>query len=801
MKTLKRIALVSLLLILLIALSAFTLLRRLNHRSLPDYTASVELAGLHAPVEVFRDSFAIPHVYATDEHDLYLATGYLVAQDRLWQMDLLRRVTEGRLSEIFGAGYVDTDHLLRSLRFTAKSEAILEKAHQTDLIALEAFAEGVNSYIRSHEKKLPPEFGILGYKPELWKPVHSLNMIGYMAWDLKAGWSEYILEEIRKNADSIRYSALLPNLSLPSREVFPDSASQFGNAGLSGLLVNQAILKALRTDVLDASNNWAVSGHKTLSGKPLLANDMHLSLSVPGIWYQMHQCVPGKLNVTGVMLPTTPYIICGHNDSIAWGMTNTYVDNLDFYEERINPADSGQYEYMGRWENFTVEKTLISVKGGEQKERNLVFSRHGAVISIFKQIPDKVVSMHWVGDEMSDELRTVGLLNRASNWVQFLDAFRTFRSISQNVAYADTRGNIGLFCAAGIPMRKRDKVFAVLPGWSDAFEWTGMVPFESLPFQFNPARGFVASANNRTAPSDYPHHIGTWYAPPSRFERIAELLAGSDDLDIPDFCHMQLDETSVLARRYVPVFLAALALNDWEGAESEAIELLKSWNHKMDAGYAAPAIFESMYLNLMRCTFADEMGEELFGKFNGISSISEVAMDAMLSNAGHPWFDDVTTSEIAEKLSDAIRCSFTRSVADLSARLGPDPSAWKWGDIHPLQIDHPLGSVKAIDRLFKLNRGPFASGGSFHTVAAKSYDWNKPFVVDHGSSQRHIYDPGNWDRSLSVIPTGICGIPASEHYCDQTGLYSAGMYHGDWFSKSAVRAHARYISSFTPEKR
>ena len=799
MKILKRILLALLMLVIVIALVAVIFVRNLSQRGVPDYTKDLPLQGLHGPVEVYRDSFSIPHVYARDKHDLYMATGYLLAEDRLWQMDMLRHVTEGRLSEIFGVKYVETDLLLRSLRFGLKSQRILASADTASLDAIRAFTEGVNQFIKANGHHLPPEFGILKYKPENWEPSQSLNMIGYMAWDLKAGWSEILLNDIRKTVDSLRYRQLLPDLMREQPAVYSELTGKSNPvAVVPDLLLHTDLLQELGADVLDGSNNWAVSGTKSATGMPLLANDMHLGLSIPGIWYQMHQVVNGEMNVTGLVLPGAPVIICGHNDSIAWGMTNTYVDNLDFYEEKINPADSGQYEFNGEWKDFEIQKVIIKISNGTQVERQLRFTHRGAVVSSFKNIPGKVISMHWVGDEMSNEFRSVLLLNQANNWNDFTEALKTFTSISQNIVYADKKGNIGLYCAAGVPVRKRDIAFGILPGQTDEYDWKGYVPFDQLPHLFNPAQGFVASANNRTTSADYPYHIGSWYSLPSRYERITEMLEDKKILSVDDFKTIQNDQHSRLAEKYMPVILRSLeAHTGWNDTEKKALALLKNWDYSMDKKSGAAAIFETLYLQLIKCTFADELGGQ-FIDFNGVTSISRNAMDQLMEIKDSPWFDDITTTGKKETLNDAIVCSFSAAVSDLGKQMGTDPLSWEWGKIHHLVLAHPLASVKILDRIFNLNRGPFPVGGSFHTVSPYSYDANEPFESNHGSSHRHIYDVANWDNSFTVIPTGNSGIPASRHYCDQTEMYLNGQYHHDYFSKELIVSHAKYKMKFTP---
>jgi penicillin amidase len=798
MKILKRILLALLLLIILAICAGFIFIRHLGQQALPDYNTDLTLQGLHAPVEVYRDSFAIPHVYAQDEHDLYMAVGYLSAQDRLWQMDMLRHVSEGRLSEIFGHGYIETDYLLRSLRFTDKSERIIKQADSLVILAINAYADGINQYLDQNKNNLPFEFTLLGYKPEKWKPYQTVNMIGYMAWDLQAGWSEILLSEIQKTVDSVHYQQILPDLLRMKPYVYAVGGSEQASSGvLPDLLLHNAELRKLGTDVLESSNNWAVSGKKSTTGMPLLANDMHLGLSVPGIWYQMHQVVAGKLNVTGLVLPCTPVVVCGHNDSIAWGMTNTYVDNLDFYEEKINPEDSNQYEYNGTWRNFEIRKTVIKVSDGSQVERTLKFTQRGPVVSSMKKIKDRTITMHWAGDEMSDEFRTVMLLNRAGNWNDFKEALTTFTSISQNIVYADKKGNIGLFCAAGIPIRNRDIAIGILPGETGKYDWQGYVPFDELPFLFNPVDGYVASANNATAPPDYPYHIGSWYSLPDRYERITEMLRAKDKLSIEDFKTIQLDQKSKLAEKYMPVILEALSTDEaLNPTEKRAFEMLKAWDYTMNAQSAAATIFETLYLNFIRCTFEDELGKALFDKFYATNSINRRAVYQIMDAGTSVWLDDVTTSDKTEDITDIITEAFSKTISDLASRLDDNPAAWEWGSVHRLELAHPLSAKKILDQVFDLNRGPFPVGGSFHTVSAYSYSSNASFDAGHGSSHRHIFDLYNWDNSLTVIPTGTSGIPASEHYCDQTDLYVQGMYHHDYFTKDKIVASARYHMKF-----
>ena len=789
MKIIKRIIQILLVVVILIFIAGFFGVRYISNRSVPDYSTDVNLKGLSADVEVFRDKYGIPHVYAKTEKDLYTAVGFLMAQDRLWQMDLLRRITLGRLSEIFGARYADTDLLLRALRYTDKSKYLLDETDPVIIDALKAFSDGVNEYIEANERKLPPEFTILGYKPEPWEPFHSLNLIGYMAWDLKAGWSELLLEKIRQVVDSTHMKELLPDKSGYRSLVYPD----FKLSGRKPNLITDLTqitdeLDKLGIEIFDGSNNWAISGIKSATGNLVLANDMHISLNVPGIWYQMHQVIKGKLDVTGVVLPGQPLIICGHNDRIAWGMTNTYVDNMDFYLEKINPEDSNQYLYNGKWQNFSSKTELIATRKGDTLIRVLRFNHRGPVVSQFKHVENDIVTMHWVGDEYSNEMRTVYFLNRAGDWDQFTDALKTFRSISQNIVYADKDGNIGLFCAAGIPVRKRSGYTGMLPGWTDEYDWKGMVPFEDLPYSYNPECGYVSSANNRTVGDDYPYHIGSWYALPYRINRIRDLLGAKEKLTVNDFKEIQLDQKSEMAVHYKPVFLKALKKTEGlSDLQRQCFQIIDSWDGRMGKDSPAAAIFEIWYLKLRQNLFADDLGKELFGELNRVSTIIRPAVDRIIESGQSVWADDINTGKV-ESLSDILIKSFQDAVNELENSLGHDPLEWKWGDIHKITFTHLLASKKNLDRIFSLNRGPYRVGGSFHTVSPYTYPADDPSEVNHGSSHRHIYTPDNWDSSLTIIPTGNSGIPAAKNYCDQTEMYINGLYHKDLYSTEAVKS-------------
>jgi penicillin amidase len=800
MRIVKRIILVLLVIVLLAILAGVIFVRNISRKGLPDYNQDVKLTGLQYEVRVYRDKYAIPHIYAKTGNDLYMAVGYLLAQDRLWQMDLIRRVTLGRISEIFGENFVETDLLLRALRFSDKSERILKELDEKNLAIIKAFCEGVNQYIKSNLKNMPVEFTILGYKPDPWEPLHTLNLLGYMAWDLKAGWDELVLDDIRKTVDSERYSELLPDYSTYKSVVYPGYDSLMSVSDIeSGMYVLTRQLEEIGADIFDASNNWAVSEEKSSTGKPILANDMHLGLNIPGIWYQMHQVIENKLNVTGLVLPGAPFVICGHNEHIAWGMTNTYVDNVDFYLEIINPEDSNKYEFNGDWKDMVIKKEIIKTKEGKEIEKEIKFTHHGPVISKFKKIKDKAVTMRWVGDEPSNEFLSVYLLNRASDWKEFREALKTFKNVSQNIVYADVHGNIGMYCAAGVPVRKRTEIYPLLPGWIDDYEWKGMVAFNKLPYSKNPVDGFVASANNKTVGEDYAYHIGTWYALPYRMDRIKEVLSGKEVLLEEDFIKLQLDQKSKLAEKYLPLILNAIDSNKLQlKLEKEGFGILKKWDGSYNKENIAASIFETCYEKLIENIFSDELGDELYNRLLKAFKVVRITLDKIVEREGSKWLDNISTENYTESLNDIIEESYKNAISYLQQEYGDDIQLWKWGNIHQFTLRHPLSTVKILDKIFKLNRGPFKVGGSFHTVSPFNYPFGKPSEVNSGASNRNIYTLYNWDSSLTVIPTGNSGIPSSRHYCDQTELYISGKYHRDYFSGEQVKKNTQYKMTFKP---
>lgn len=796
MKILKVSLAVIAVIIVAILLAGAIIVPSLRKSGLPELSGEKNIAGLWADVKVIRDERGVPHIYASNEHDLYFMTGYITAQERLWQMDMVRHATQGRLSELFKRDMFDTDYFLRALGMPEKSRLVLENEDPEILAGLQAYADGVNAWIGETGKKLPPEFRILGYEPEPWTMVDITNIIGFIGWDLASSnlSNEITNYKLGMKLGPEKAAELIADWNLVDEVVFPDfrlNEKIFNDAMAAIGSIKQ--LEELGIVTLSGSNNWAVSGTRSETGKPILSNDMHLGLNVPGFWMQVHQVIPGKLNVTGVIFPGEPFVVAGHNDRIAWGMTNLGVDDIDLFVETVD-STGNNYLYNGEWLPFREVEHVLKMNDDSSQTRVIKYTHHGPVISGMRGIDDALLTMRWSGYDHSDEIKAVYLLNRAGNWDEFRTALSNFRAISQNFAYADVEGNIGLNTGGGVPVRKGT---GLLPrrGETDEYEWKGYVPFDLLPSSFNPEEGFVSSANQRTVDKNYPFFISGDFSMPYRIMRIREMAAEKQVLGIEDFRRMITDNHSAYAAMLTPVILKeAETISDMDETEKAAIEELKGWDYSMDASLIAPSLFEFIRIEMARHLLGDELGE-LYG--SSLGRQHDFYIYSMLKKGPDRWVDNINTPE-EENMEMIIVQSIRSAVDTLSARYGVYGSGWQWGKIHTLTLEHPLGAVKILDRLLGLNSKTYAVGGSYHTV--EPYSFRDNFTANHGASERHIFNTADWDQSLTVIPTGTSGIPGSPFYLSQSDTYVNNGFYTEPFTEAAVEAAKKYEMVFRPAK-
>ena len=799
--------------------------------SLPEVDGDLTHSGLAGPVEVVRDRHGIPHILAQNEEDALFALGFVHAQDRLWQMEMNRRIGAGRLAEVLGPAALDTDRLLRTLGLYHRAEGTLAHLAPESRQRIAAYARGVNAWLEARGGPLPPEFLILGFEPAPWRAADSLVWPKVMALDLSREWTrdlmrlrmskvltaDHILDFYPPYRDDKPWGVVPPQVSAtvpgdaPSDTEGSDEAR--GAAGKaegsaaradshcnpetwpaspspsrSGTRPSSGGDPGARSPLLSVlsppnghsgSNSWIVDGTRSATGRPLLANDPHLGLSAPSTWYFVHLSWPGH-DVVGATFPGLPIVVIGHNGHAAWGMTNTGPDVQDLFIERFDPTDPGRYLTPAGPRTFEVRREVIEVKGDEDVVLQVRETRHGPVLEDgWEPARDAVDSGHvlalaWTALREDDLTAQAGLvLPGAKDWERFVDAFRDFHSPQQNVAYADVDGNIGLLAPARLPIRAgggpRDGMMP-RPGWDPHYDWQGFVAFEELPLVYNPRGGTIVSANHPVADPDYPHHITCEWAAGYRAERIMERLAARLRHDVESFRALQHDSVSNFARALLPR-LRGVALGPEAGELARnARELLGTWNGDMDPKRPEPLVFHAWIWEFARLIADDELRSlrrDAWGRKGNF--IHRVLAEREV------WCDDQGTSR-QEGCDEMLVRSLVSAVERVAQRQGRDPAAWRWGREHVALGEHlPFGKTP-LARLFNL-RGP--APGSMYAITAFSFSTRDPestFASDHGPSLRVVYDLADLDRSLFIHSTGQSGNVLSSLYRNFEEAWRTGGY-------------------------
>lgn len=776
------------LVILLVVLGAVAVFgTRLVKKSLPPTGGEKSLTALSQPVTVQRDEYGVPHIFAQNENDLWRAAGYVTAQDRLWQMDITRRAVRGTLSEILGEATLPQDKFLRTWGFHRLAKRLAENLSPESRHILEAYAEGVNAFIEENKSRLPIEFSILQYKPEPWKIEDSIGFIRLLAFNLCYAWFfEPALGKIVNQYGLPMAMEIFPAVLENSPSIVATRAYQGALDDFIQLAFDTRAQLGMPPAVL-GSNSWAVSGSRTASGKPLLANDPHLGLELPAAWYEMHLVAGPELEVIGVTLPGVPGVVLGHNRHIAWGFTHGMIDDLDFYLEKTNPANAEEYWHNGAWQKMEVVEEYIPVKG-RQPQRFLVrATTRGPVVNDIHDAARNdslAVSFRWTGFEITDEIRATHLLNRAKTWEEFLQAMRHFKVPNQNVIYADIAGNIGYYSCGLVPIRRDGKGYLPYAGWENAGDWIGMIPFEQMPHVYNPPQNFVATANNLIVDKNFPYYLSNAWEPSSRIERITELLQQNDRVNVEYFQQMQNDVVSMHARRTLPLLLklldAAVAPDSVTGLapalsaeESDARQLLSTWDGNETPDSVPAALFQVWTQEFLLATIKDEMGDTLFNAYAAWSTLAIRALEYLAQHPESPWFDDRATAEV-ETAAQIALTSYRQMLQALRKQRGEIMSDWQWGKIHQLTLTHMLGTHETFKQVF--NAGPYPLGGSADTINKGEYRLTEPYAVMAGPSVRRLVDLANPEISYSVIPGGQSGQAFSPHHHDQLKLWLQGKY-------------------------
>jgi penicillin amidase len=770
------------------------------YRPLPRLDGSVSIAGLQKDVTVERDGWGVPHIRASSVEDMAEAQGYVMAQDRLWQMDLLRRVARGQLSEVLGSATLSVDKQFRTLGFGRTAERDVAQMEPSQRAIIEAYARGINLFIDQHRNQLPIEFSLLKYQPQPWMPSDSLVIVGYMyetltnTWQYeldrdkvtkKVGWevardlfpSEAAMDHFvvgdpdvaddgsqRSHLDSgdedddddnddmsgddvLKASADFQDRD-SSSELFPDLNSAF-TGSIRGYLAESQ--RDIRRGL--GSNNWVISGSHTATGKPLLANDTHLELSIPPIWYEVHLTAP-SWNVKGFALPGAPSIVIGHNDKIAWGFTNNGADVQDLYIETFNPAATDEYRVNKKWQKAQIFDEVIRVKNQPDEHLRIVVTRHGPIV---RREADKAYALRWTATEPGGLANSYMMLGKAQNWEEFRNMAKRAWGPAQNIVYADVKGNIGYIMPARVPIRKKGHGEVPVPGDTDDYEWTGYIPFDQLPQALNPNSGLIVTANARVVGPAYKPYLTDRWEEPYRTARIYDLLHDKHDLRPADMLKVQTDTYS-----YPHVFLAdqltaaAKSNAPKDPRTKNLIDTLKDWNGIADADSSEVSFLAAT----RRAALTLILEPYLADQTTLYEWRSTTFLQKILTDRPAKWLPP------AYKTYDALLVDAAdRAVAKLAEDAhSPRVQDWQWRRFNSLDMLHPIGREGMLKRLFSITDKP-QSGTGYSVRAATKH---------HGPAMRFVANVGNWDESILLIPAGQSGQLGSSHYSDQFSYWFEG---------------------------
>jgi penicillin amidase len=772
------------------------------YRPLPQLDGTAGLPGLKKEVTVERDNWGVPHIRASSLEDLAEAQGYVMAQDRLWQMDLLRRVARGQLSEIIGPLGLKFDRDFRALGFgrAAARDVTLMDAESRGV--MEAYARGVNRFIEQHQNRLPLEFSLLKYKPQPWQPADTLVISGYMYWTLTNTWEEKlsrarVTERVgaERAKELFSQDAAMDHFVVGDPDV-PNDGSQHASAdsddedddddmptdtvlkaSASGAAAQplpdrplsdqpvdlaSALWPSIENFVEDSqneirhslgSNNWVVSGAHTATGKPLLANDTHLELTIPAIWYEIHLTAPGW-NVKGFTLPGAPMVIIGHNDRIAWGFTNNGASVQDLYVETFNPASPGEYRVHGAWIKAQVFDETIHVKGQSDEQLKVMVTRHGPIV---RREGDKAYALRWTATEPGGLANSYNWMGKARNWNEFRNTMKQVWGPGQNAVYADVDGNIGYIMAARVPLRKKGHGEMPVPGDTDDYEWTGYIPFDQLPQAFNPDSGLIATANARVAGPNYKPYLTDRWEEPYRVARIYDLLHDKHDLRPEDMLKVQTDTYS-----YPHFFLseqlsaAAKIAQPKDERARKLVDSLKDWNGIADSN--SPIV---SFLAAVRRSALEIILEPYLGEDTALYEWRSTAfLQRILTDRPTNWLPKEYKNYDALLIAAADRAIPKLIEQTKSERI----EDWSWKRIDSLDMLHPIGREGLLKTFLSITDKP-QSGTGYSVRAATKH---------HGPAMRFVANPGDWDNSILLIPAGQSGQPGSGHYTDQFDYWYEG---------------------------
>lgn len=725
-------------------------------------------------VEVKFDSTMVPHIISNNEYDVYFAQGYITARDRLWQMELQVRKAAGRLSEIFGESTLEQDIYFRRLQLVSAAQKSLSLMSGDCNVKtmLTAYADGVNAYIDElSSADLPVEYKLFDHKPEKWAPVNAVLIMKLMAETLAGGSDDLEMSQLRQHFGNAVTTDLFPDRAFREEPVIPAgtrwnfSASSFEPAQL-GANVPVAGLPSHATQHEGiGSNNWAVSAKKSRSGFPLLANDPHLKLTLPSIWYQVQLISPGQ-NVYGVSIPGVPSVVIGFNNNIAWGVTNVYADVLDWYKIEFRDESRREYAYNGRWLPVREKTELIKLRGGKSVSKTILLTHYGPVFPGKQPGSNEYYAMKWIAHEPSQEITSFYYLNRAHDYAGFRNALSYFTAPAQNFVYADRHQHIAMVCAGKYPLKQRNQGKYVLDGSDPINEWHGWIPAAEIPAVIDPQRQFVSSANQSLTDSTYPYYINWRFSPADRARRINARLAQMNSITTDSLRLLQTDKYSMVAEDVLPFLLSKIPLQQCTGAQQQVVQLLKNWDRNLYRNSAAATFFNAWWGNLFEATWGDEFNSP---QANLQKPTRDRTIQLLLQDPQSAWFDDKRTAGI-ETAHDLITRSFKYTADSLVKNFGAPGKDWEWG-LHKASIIEHLGRVPAF------GTGFFSSEGSAGTVDA--------LARTTGPSWRMVVELGDEVHAYGILPGGQSGHPGSYYYDNLLGEWKAGKLRPLCYLKNA----------------
>jgi penicillin amidase len=782
MKKLKKVLLVllSLVLILIVALVIYGFYLK------PKYDGELQLKNIKKETTVYFDEFGVPHIYASSSKDAMVALGYVHAQDRLWQMELMRRIAPGRLSAIFGSVTLKNDKFFAGLGIEEASEkaiAALDKNSPSYQLTL-AYLDGINQYI--DEGETPIEFQLIGIQKEKFTIKDVYNIFGYMSFSFAmAQKSDPLLTDIRNKygMDYLKDFGIDGEFNTTRIKNAKENPEEY-------IAISKSIASLLEQSPIPpfvGSNSWVIAPKKTKSGKVIFANDPHIGFSQPGTWYEAHIVVP-DFELYGCYLAGTPFPLLGHNREYAYGLTMFENDDIDLYQEENNPADANAYKTPNGFKTYETRKKIIKVKDTADVVLNLKVSRHGPVMNdlIDGLHKDKPVALSWIYTQQPIQiLEAVYQLSHSKSKADFQKGVALIAAPGLNVMYGDAKGNVGWW-ATGKLYKHNEGVNTnfILDGASGKDDITEYLDFSKNPSAVNPSWNYVYSANNQPEPIDGFLYPG-YYLPEDRARRITQLLDSKPDWDKETASKMIFDNTSIVAPNVAQYLISNVDYNTLSKNEKEAIAVLKAWKGSNDLKDVAPTIYNKWIYLYLKNTFGDELGADHFEHFLDTHIMKQIIAKQM-ANENSLWWDNIATKNKKETRSQILSQSFKEAVLSLEKQLGNSVSAWTWNKVHVVEYQHPLGKVDALRKIF--NVGPFEVSGSNEVINNQMFDYtdDSKYTVNGGPSTRRIIDFSDIENCWSILPTGQSGNPLSAHYKDQAEMYNAGTFRKMKLNKEEI---------------